>query len=203
METKKVEVLRRCCAGRVFCHSALLSALRTSERVYAILLTNIILMSMEKIYGATAAQDGVVKVSNRSYILFFGYGEDGMGGYNYLHRFDHEPTEEELRAVIEAHVNEQTQERIVGGYKWDGKTVWLSGENQQNYTSAYLTGELPVKVRLYDGDDDTSATVLELRTAEEVSEFYHGMVQHVRQCVEEGWNVKDSVDYNLLIQIYE
>ena len=52
---------------------------------------------MEKIYGASAAQDGVVKVSNKSYILFFGYGEDSMGGYNYRHRFDHKPTVDELR----------------------------------------------------------------------------------------------------------
>lgn len=154
---------------------------------------------MEKIYGASAAQDGVVKVSNNSYILFFGYGEDSMGGYNYRHRFDHKPTEEELRAVIEAHVNEQTQERIVGGYKWKGKQVWLSGENQHNYTSDYLAGVLPVKVRVYDPDADASGTVALLETTEELADFYHGMVQHVRQCIEDGWSVKDSVDYDTLL----
>ena len=159
---------------------------------------------MEKIYGASAAQDGVVKVSNRSYILFFGYGEDDMGGYNYRHRFDHEPEEEELRAVIEAHVNEQTQERIVGGYQWKGKQVWLSGENQQNYTSADLAGELPVKVRVYDSDAYASGTVAVIETPEELADLYQGMVRHVRECVESGWSVKDSVDYdNLLNQIDE
>ena len=154
---------------------------------------------MEKIYGASAAQDGVVKVSNKSYILFFGYGVDSMGGYNYRHRFDHKPTEEELRAVIEAHVNEQTQECIVGGYKWNGKQVWLSGENQQNYTSDYLAGVLPVKVRVYDPFAEASGTVALLETPEELADFYHGMVQHVRQCIEDGWSVKDSVDYDTLL----
>ena len=154
---------------------------------------------MEKTYGASAAQDGVVKVSNKSYILFFGYGEDSMGGYNYRHRFDHKPTEEELRAVIEAHVNEQTQERIVVGYQWKGKQVWLSGENQHNYTSDYLAGELPVKVRVYDPDAEASCTVALLETPEELADFYHGMVQHVRQCIEDGWSVKDSVDYDTLL----
>ena len=159
---------------------------------------------MEKIYGASAAQDGVVKVSNKSYILFFGYGEDSMGGYNYRHRFDHKPTEEELRAVIEAHVNEQTQERIVGGYQWKGKQVWLSGENQQNYTSDYLAGVLPVKVRVYNPYAEASGTVALLETPEELADFYNGMVQHVRQCIEDGWSVKDSVDYyTLLNQIDE
>ena len=159
---------------------------------------------MEKIYGASAAQDGVVKVSNKSYILFFGYGEDSMGGYNYRHRFDHKPTEEELRAVIEAHVNEQTQERIVGGYQWKGKQVWLSGENQQNYTSDYLAGVLPVKVRVYDPYAEASGTVELLETPEELADFYQGMVRHVRECVESGWSVKDSVDYdNILNHIDE
>ena len=37
---------------------------------------------------------------------------------------------------------------------------------------------------------------------EELADFYHGMVAHVRMCIEDGWSVKDSVDYdNLLNQI--
>ena len=154
---------------------------------------------MEKIYGASSAQDGVVKVSNKSYILFFGYGEDSMGGYNYRHRFDHKPTVDELRSVIEAHVNTMTQERIVGGYRWKGKQVWLSVENQQNYTSDYLAGELPVKVRVYDPDDDASGTVEFIEIPEELADFYNGMVAHVRKCIEDGWSVKDSVDYDNLL----
>ena len=154
---------------------------------------------MEKIYGASAAQDGVVKVSSKSYILFFGYGEDEMGGYNYRHRFDHLPTVDELRAVIEAHVNEFTQERIISGYVWNGKSVWLSVENQQNYTAAYLSGKLPIKVMVYDPYDDAQGTVVELQTADELRGFYKGMVEHVRMCVEEGWRVKGSVDYVTLL----
>ena len=145
-----------------------------------------------------------MKVSNKSYILFFGYGEDSMGGYNYRHRFDHKPTVDELRSVIESHVNTLTQERIVGGYRWKGKQVWLSGENQQNYTSDYLAGVLPVKVRVYDPYAEASGTVELLETPEELADFYHGMVQHVRQCIEDGWSVKDYVDYyTLLNQIDE
>ena len=53
-------------------------------------------------------------------------------------------------------------------------------------------------------DADASGTVALIETPEELSDFYNGMVQHVRQCIEDGWSVKDSVDYdNLLNQIYE
>ena len=143
-----------------------------------------------------------MKVSNKSYILFFGYGEDSMGGYNYRHRFDHKPTVDELRSVIEAHVNTLTQERILTGYKWNGKTVWLSNENQQNYTNDFLTKNLPAKVRVYDNETDTVGEVVSIESEEELDVFYQGMVRHVRECVENGWSVKDSVDYdNLLNQI--
>ena len=101
-------------------------------------------------------------------------------------------------------MNEQTQERRVGGYQWNGKQVWLSGENQQNYTSDYLAGVLTVKVRVYDTDADASGKVALIETPEDLADFYHGMVQHVRKCIEDGWSVKDSVDYNnLLNQIDE
>ena len=73
---------------------------------------------MEKIFGAKERQDGVVRVSSRSYILFFGYGEENGNGYNYRARFDHKPSVSELREVIETHVNGLTDAKIVSGYEW-------------------------------------------------------------------------------------
>lgn len=67
---------------------------------------------MEKIFGAKERQDGVVRVSSRSYILFFGYGEENGNGYNYRARFDHKPSVSELREVIETHVNGLTTQRL-------------------------------------------------------------------------------------------
>ena len=46
----------------------------------------------------------------------------------------------------------------------EGQQVWLSGENQHNYTSDYLAGVLPVKVRVYDPDADASGTVALIKT---------------------------------------
>ena len=51
---------------------------------------------------------------------------------------------------------------------------------------------------------DASGKVALIETPEDLADFYHGMVQHVRKCIEDGWSVKDSVDYdNLLNQIDE
>ena len=109
---------------------------------------------MEKIFGAKERQDGVVRVSSRSYILFFGYGEENGNGYNYRARFDHKPIVSELREVIETHVNGLTDAKIVSGYEWAGKQVWLSDANQRNYANAYISKNLPVKIRVYDNIAD-------------------------------------------------
>ena len=55
---------------------------------------------MEKIFGAKERQDGVVRVSSRSYILFFGYGEENGNGYNYRARFDHKPSVRDRKSVV-------------------------------------------------------------------------------------------------------
>lgn len=164
---------------------------------------------MEKVYGASTAQDGIFRVGEKMYYLYYGYGEEDGRGFNYRHLFDHEPTESEVRDVIEEHINSDVQERIVTGYRWNGKQVWLSNENQQNYTSDYLAGELPIKVRVYEPDvepeDDTSGTVAMvavIETPEELTQFYHGMVSHVRMCVEDGWKEKDAFSYDLLEKNY-
>ena len=158
---------------------------------------------MEKIFGASAPQNAVVKVSDKSYILFYGYGEEDGNGYNYRQRFDHMPSVEELRNVIEEHINKLTQERILTGYEWNGKTVWLSNENQQNYTTDFLTRHLPAKVRVYDNDTDTIGEVVSIESEEELDVFYQGMVRHVRECVESGWSEKDGVDYESLSKYEE
>ena len=89
-----------------------------------------------------------------------------------------------------------------GGYGGKGEQVWLSGEKQQGYTSDDLAGKLPVKVRVYYPAADASGRVAFIETPKELADFYHGMVAHVRMCIEDGWSVKDSVDYdNLLNQI--
>lgn len=158
---------------------------------------------MERIFGASAPQNGVVKVSEKSFILFYGYGEENGNGYNYRHRFDHMPSVEELRSVIEEHINKLTQDSILTGYVWNGKTVWLSNENQQNYTNDFLTKNLPVKVRVYGNESDTVGEVVSIESLEELDVFYQGMVRHVRECLENGWAEKDSLDYEALSQYEE
>lgn len=46
-------------------------------------------------------------------------------------------TLEEIKEAILADINTQTDEKILTGFVWNDKPVWLSSENQFNFKAAY------------------------------------------------------------------
>lgn len=156
-----------------------------------------------KCYGATERQDKLVRLSADNYLLIFGYGMDGEQGYNWRRYYDHEPATSELKADINALINEATDKTILEGFSWNGKRVWLSTENQMNFKAAYdlavqTEGQtLPVKFKLGESADGTP--VYHTFTAlSAFTDFYTKAVTHVVSALREGWEEKDSVDYEQL-----
>lgn len=159
---------------------------------------------MEKVYGSPKRQDSLVKVGRHSYELIYGFGkdsEDAETGYNYRQRFDHKPTEAEIKAVITAHINERTNATILTGLCWNGKPVWLSSENQMNFKSVYdiavqtAGANLPKKFKL--GEDETGEPVYHTFTKlEPFADFIGKVSDHIAAALLAGWNEKDSVDYS-------
>ena len=87
--------------------------------------------------GLEERNDCLVKVGECNYCLIFGFGREDDMTYHYRKNYDHKPTIEELKADITAFINKHTDERILSGFKWNGKAVWLSAENQPNFKAAY------------------------------------------------------------------
>ena len=120
---------------------------------------------MEKVFGATVRNDQLIVHGTGKAVLIYGYGEEDGQGFDYRHVFDHKPTKEELKNVIEEHINSMTDEKILTGYVWNGKPVWLSKESQFNFKAAYDLAvqkdgaNLPVKFKL--GEDEMAAKVTE------------------------------------------
>lgn len=159
-----------------------------------------------KCYGAEKRQDKIVRLSANNYLLIFGYGVEDGQGYNLRKYYDHEPTKSELKKDIDGLINEATDRAILDGFKWNGKRVWLSTENQMNFKAAYdlavqSGGEtLPVKFKL--GENSEGAPVYHTFTAlTAFSDFYTKAVNHVIGCLNEGWQEKDGVDYDQLLNI--
>lgn len=153
---------------------------------------------MEKIYGASAAQDGVVKVSNKSYILFFGYGEDSMGGYNYRHRFDHKPTVDEIKKLVWATIDAETKDKIVNQFEYEGIKVWLTDEKQRNFASIENNESVtfPLTLKLNEKADATPIYHT-FQTRDEFKKFSEAAACFILETIRNGWKEKDNVDWSV------
>lgn len=151
---------------------------------------------MEKVFGATERHDSLIVHRSGKAVLIFGYGEENEQGYDFRHTFEHKPTKEEVLAVIVSHVNEQTDLKILTGYEWNGKKVWLSSENQFNFKAEYdlaiqkQGATLPVKFKL--GENEGKPVYHTFEDMDEFSDFYTKAIAYVKQTLKEGWAEKDA-----------
>lgn len=108
-------------------------------------------------------------------------------------------SDEEIKAAIIEDINNEVKRLIIETMTWDGKQVWLSIENQQNYKSASdvakeTDGEnLPVKFK-FGGEDEPEYITFE--TIESLKEFWLACCGHIRECLSYGWNLKDSINWD-------
>ena len=118
---------------------------------------------MEKVFGATERHDQLLVFGTKRAVLIYGFGEENGQGFDYRQTFDHKPTEKEIRDIIIAQINANTDEKILTGFVWQDKKVWLSTENEFNFKAAYDLAvqsggmTLPVKFKL--GEDSSGLPV--------------------------------------------
>lgn len=118
-------------------------------------------------------------------------------GLSYMSEtFDHKPSLQEIKDVINDYINEQVSEEIYSGLVVDDNIVYLSLENQINYMSAYDLAKqtngknLPKKFKF--GEDYYKI----FTTLDELEKFYLKVRDHIDSCVDRGWQAKSSVDYS-------
>lgn len=111
------------------------------------------------------------------------------------------PTIEQVKEAIIADIDKQTDEKILNGYEFtpDGASeaiiVWLSKENQTNFSEAHRLQIVPIKFKLNE-TEDKQPIYHEFETFEELDRFYKGGVQYINWCLNEGWTRKDSIDWD-------
>lgn len=126
---------------------------------------------------------------------------DDSGTASYMEEeFNHKPSGEEIKSLISGWINARTDERILSGFRYNGKTVWLSTENQFNYKAAYdlavqtAGASLPVTFKLGEDDSPEYVTFEELTA---LSSFYTGAMEFIQDTLAQGWKAKDSIDLAL------
>ena len=153
---------------------------------------------MEKIYGSSRRQDGLIKVG-KSYYLYYGFGtdsDDAEHGYNYRHKFDHKPSLEEVKEQVLTAIDMETRERITSGMTYDGYRVNLTVENQLNYAMFKVMGRYPVIIKV--GDADGGDVTISL-TKEQYAAFYSSVQNHIKDCLQSCWKEKTSLDLSCYV----
>lgn len=111
----------------------------------------------------------------------------------------HKPEEYEMRRMINDYYNNMTTDKITHGV-WNDMAIWLSMENQQNYKAVYdlavQTGgaNLPVEFKF---GTEQNPVYYHFYTIKELQEFYLAMQSHIHSCLQDGWRLKDAVDYSV------
>ena len=124
--------------------------------------------------------------------------EDGSASYM-EEDFNHKPSVNEVREVVLDWYNADIDAKIISGFKWQGKSVWLSTENQFNYKAAYdlavQTGgqNLPVTFKL---GTDEEPVYHEFKDTSELTDFYTKAIAYIQEVLARGWKEKDSFDFS-------
>lgn len=116
------------------------------------------------------------------------------------HTFNHIPTLSEIKEVITDYYNKLIDQSILSGLVWNGMKVWLSSENQFNYKVAYdlavQTNGATLPIVFKFGDDDETV-YYEFKTLEDLSNFYITSINYVQTVLQEGWNKKDNINWDI------
>lgn len=155
---------------------------------------------MEKIYGATERHDCIDQTGREKWILFYGFGKDdetSERGWEYRHTFTRKPSLSEVKQLILDTINAATEEKIERDFEWNGQSIWLSKENQLNFTAIRRSEsvEYPLRLKVNETTEGNAVYMtFEDRTA--FAKFSDAVTVHVLQIWQEGWKEKDNIDWD-------
>ena len=151
---------------------------------------------MEKIYGSNVRQDGLVRAGN-SYYLYYGFGkdnEDDDHGYNYRHKFNHKPSQAEIKEKVLEAIEMHAKDSITNGMTYEGYKINLTIENQLNYAMFKSMGRYPVVIKVENSEGNEVTISL---TKDEYASFYSSVQNHIKDCLQDCWQEKTSLDLSV------
>ena len=154
----------------------------------------------------------VSKGARMWYITVYLHVTEVDGGFEcepFTTEVDHRPALGDVRDAIIAHIDAETDEKILTGYQWTvlhgehaGQTVyvWLSKENQDNFKAKHDAAIIypdrvtfPFSYKISE-DADHKAIYETFQNIGELATFYLGGLAYIDQCYGAGWVEKDAVD---------
>ena len=96
----------------------------------------------------------------------------------------------DVKTAVIADIDEHVKAQIIGGMIWNGKPVWLSIENQLNFTNATA----PVTLKIGEQEDGTPVYE-DFDTEEQLAAFCAACNAHKQNTLTAGWQEKDGIDW--------
>lgn len=96
----------------------------------------------------------------------------------------------DVKEAIIGDINKRTDEKILSGLVWNGKPVWLSIENQLNFTNATA----PVTLKIGEQEDGTPV-YHDFENSEQLTDFRTACNNHKQAALTAGWQEKDAIDW--------
>ena len=101
------------------------------------------------------------------------------------------PSLDQIKEAVLADINQRVKAKIISGFVWTGINVWLSTENQMNFVQAIA----PVTLKIGENEEG-EAVYQQFDTQEELKAFADACILWRQQCLQEGWQKKDSIDWS-------
>ena len=95
-----------------------------------------------------------------------------------------------VKTAILNDINSRVKTAIISGFVWNEKPVWLSEENQLNFSQAVV----PVTLKIGEEEDGTPI-YHQFDTAEDLKAFSDACNAWKQQCLTAGYAEKDSIDW--------
>lgn len=100
------------------------------------------------------------------------------------------PNFEQVKAAVLEDIDERVKAQIIGGMVWNEKRVWLSIENQLNFSQAVA----PVTLKIGEQEDGTPIYE-EFATKSALKAFNDACLAWKQQQLTAGWAEKDGIDW--------
>jgi len=160
---------------------------------------------MGKVFGLTERYT-LMREGTTRFVVRYGikpYDEKNSTWYEVYFNKKQYPdlTLQDVKDAIYADINAETDRRILEDFVWEGKNVWLSSENQFNFKAAYDLAvqtkgkSLPVKFKIGETADG-EPVYHTFEDMEEFTDFYTKAIAFINTCLNEGWELKDSIDWS-------
>ena len=101
------------------------------------------------------------------------------------------PSLDQIKEAVLADINQRVKTAIISGFTYEGNPVWLSQENQLNFSQAVV----PATLKIGENQDGTPIYKT-FSDADELKAFADACILWRQQCLQEGWQKKDSIDWS-------